>query len=68
MVELYLKNEKTGKRFKIVKLDKQTNKVTLRGQYADFVEVFDTERFKKLGYTLEKVGAPDGNQEQRLQT
>jgi hypothetical protein len=49
MVELYLKNEKTGKRFKIVKLDKQTNKVTLRGQYADFVEVFDTERFKKLG-------------------
>lgn len=58
-VELYLYNPKTKARFKVVKYDKATNKVTLRGQYAEFVEVFDRAKFIKRGYTLERKDVPD---------
>lgn len=53
-MKLYLKNVKTGKKYEIVSLDKDKNVVTLKGPNAEFTEPYDKERFKRLGYTLEK--------------
>jgi hypothetical protein len=53
-MKLYLKNEKTGKKYEIISLDKETNVVTLKGPNAEFTETFDKDRFKRLGYTLER--------------
>ena len=58
-MKLYLKNEATGKRYEIVKLDTETNKITLRGETAEFVEDYSKERMKKLGYVLAKVEDDD---------
>jgi hypothetical protein len=60
MTKLYFKNEKTGRKYEIIKLDKEKSQVTLRGDYAEFVEPYDKERFKKLGYTLVKEEETDG--------
>lgn len=57
MAKLYFRNEKTGKRYAIVSMDKDTNTVVLRGEHAEFTEKYDKERFKKLGYILEKEAA-----------
>lgn len=55
-VRLFLKNAQTGRRYEIVHLDKETNKVTLRGESgAEFVEDYSKTRMKDLGYTLEKM-------------
>lgn len=59
MIKLYFKNEKTGKKYEVVKLDKEKSEVTLKGEYAEFVEPYDKERFMKLGYTLVKEEEPD---------
>jgi hypothetical protein len=53
-MKLYLKNAKTGKKYEIVGVDRAKNLVTLRGTHAEFTETFDKDRFKRLGYTLEK--------------
>lgn len=55
MVKLYFRNVKTGKQYEIVRMDKEKNEVTLRGETAEFVEPYDKERFKELGYVLERV-------------
>ncbi len=65
MMKLYFKNEKTGKRYEILKLDKTkvvTNDgkpapggvVVLKGELAEFEEPYDKERFERVGYVLEK--------------
>lgn len=54
MTALYFKNVKTGKRYKVVRLDKDKNLVVLRGENAEFTEKFDKARFKKMGYVLEQ--------------
>lgn len=54
MTKLFFKNEKTGKRFEIINLDKAANQITLRGETTTFTEKYDKEWFKSLGYTLEK--------------
>lgn len=60
MIKVYFKNEKTGKKYEVVKLDKEKSEVTLRGEYAEFTEPYDKERFMKLGYVLVKEEQPDG--------
>lgn len=54
MVKLYFRNEQTGKRYQIVRMDKEAGEVVLQGEHAEFTEKYDKEKFKKLGYTLEK--------------
>jgi len=54
MVKLYFRNEQTGKRYKIVSMDKEAGEVVLQGEHAEFTEKYDKEKFKKLGYVLEK--------------
>lgn len=62
MIKVYFKNEKTGKKYEIVHLDKEKSQVKLKGEYAEFVEPYDKERFKKLGYVLVKEEIPDAVQ------
>lgn len=59
MTKVFFKNEKTGKKYEVVKLDKEKSEVTLRGEYAEFVEPYDKERFQKLGYVLVKEEQAD---------
>lgn len=54
MPDLYFRNTRTGLRYKVVRLDKSTNEIVLKGEYAEFTETYDKERFKKMGYILEK--------------
>lgn len=58
MPSLYFENEKTGKRYDVVRIikddDGKPNEVVLRGDLAEFTEPFDKERFTKMGYTLKK--------------
>ena len=53
MPEVALVNEKTGKKYKIVKFDKDAGTITLVGEHnVEFTERYDKELFVKLGYTL----------------
>lgn len=55
MPKLFFVNKETGRRYEIVKLDKEAGEVTLRGEMAVFTESYDKDKFKELGYTLERV-------------
>ena len=59
-MKLFLKNVHTGKRYEIVKLDKDAGKVTLRGETTEFVEDYSKERMIALGYKLERAEDDDG--------
>lgn len=61
MAELYFRNVHTNKRFKVVRMDKDKNEIVLKGEYSEFVEPYDKERFKSNGYVLEQ-GEADGRQ------
>lgn len=52
--KLYFRNVKTGKRFEVIKMDKEKNEVTLKGEYSTFVEPYDKQRFIDNGYVLEQ--------------
>lgn len=54
MTEVYFKNTTTGRRYKVVNIDKMKGEIRLRGEHAEFTEKYDKERFKKMGYVLEK--------------
>lgn len=54
MTTLYFRNVKTGKRFQVIKMDKENNEITLKGEYSTFVEPYDKQRFIDNGYVLEK--------------
>lgn len=54
MPELYFRNVKTGRRFKVIRIDKTTNEIVLKGEYSEFREPYDKDRFQRLGYVLEK--------------
>lgn len=62
MVELYFRNVHTNKRFKVVRMDKEKNEIVLKGEYSEFVEMYDKERFKSNGYVLEQ-GETHGGQD-----
>lgn len=49
---LFFVNTNTGKRYKVVHLDRDNGTITLQGETTQFVEPYDKERFKKLGYQL----------------
>lgn len=53
MAELYFRNIHTGKRYKVIRLDRRSGEIVLKGEYAEFTEPYDKERFKRLGYVLE---------------
>lgn len=55
MSEVYFENKKTGRKYKVVHLDKEKGEITLKGEYSTFVEPYDKERFKRLGYVLVKA-------------
>ena len=59
---LYFKHTKTGKRFRIVSLDQRTGKIVLEGENSRFVDQYDKERFKAMGYKLEREITEDGEQ------
>jgi hypothetical protein len=59
MTELYFKNVKTDRRYKVMRIDKEKGEITLKGEYSEFTEPYDKERFKRLGYVLEKVESED---------
>ena len=60
MSELYFRNIHTNKRFKVIKMDKDKNEIVLKGEYSEFVEPYDKERFKANGYVLEQGEANGG--------
>ncbi len=51
-MKLFFKNLATGKRYEVIKLDKRTGKVILRGELAQFELEFDPSLFERLGYEL----------------
>jgi hypothetical protein len=56
-VKMFLVNEKTGKKYQIVAVDPKTNEMTIRGEYHEWTEPLNKERFKKLGYSLKQEPA-----------
>ena len=62
MTKVYLKHEKTGKMFEVLGLNREEGTVQLKGEYATFVEPFDKDRFKMMGYSLVK-GEPEDAQQ-----
>lgn len=58
MASIYFRNEKTGARYRVIRRFKDADgkdQVELQGKLASFVEPYDKERFKQLGYKLEVV-------------
>lgn len=55
MTKNFFVNQRTGKRYEIVSFDQEAGTVTMRGEMAEFTEDFDKEKFKAMGYTLERV-------------
>ena len=53
-MNLYFRNVKTGKRFKVISMDNDKKEIVLQGEYSQFTEPYDKERFKANGYILEQ--------------
>ena len=55
MTKIYLKNDKTGARYEIVRMDKTKTppEVVLKGENSEveFTEPFDREKLKRMGYS-----------------
>ena len=58
-IKPFLINETTGRKFEVIALDKEKGEITLKGEYAQFTEPFDLERFARLGYKRTKIEVPD---------
>lgn len=54
MAKYFLVSSRTGKKYEIVKRDKEKGTVTLKGDIAAWDEQFDMEKFKSQGYKLVK--------------
>lgn len=53
MPELFFVNNKTGKKYKILKFDRDAGRVRLVGEHGvEFEEKYDKETFQRLGYEL----------------
>lgn len=61
-VTWYLQHTGTKRKFEIVKVDKASKTVTLKGEHSTFKEAWDPERFKSIGYELIKEGDDDAEQ------
>lgn len=54
MPEVAFVNQKTGKKYRVIKFDQEAGKVTLVGEHGvEFTEPYSKERFESLGYTLQ---------------
>lgn len=53
-MNVYFLNKHTGKKFKLISLDKTTNQMTLQGEYATFTVRYDKQWLQDTGYTLVK--------------
>ena len=58
MPKVFFENTKTKKRYELVGLSADRSTMTLKGEYAEFVEPYDKERLKQLGYKLVTVNDP----------
>lgn len=59
MADVFFKNTKTGKRYKVVGLDPEKGEITLQGEYATFTEKYDKAVFKRMGYVVEQGPTPE---------
>jgi hypothetical protein len=55
MTSLYFRHTKTNRRFKVLRHNKETNELTLKGSYSEFKVKFDKDWLKEMGYTVERV-------------
>jgi hypothetical protein len=60
---LYFENNKTGKKFRVVSIDKEQGTITLKGDHAEFTEAYDKDRFKSMGYQLKRKDEDDDDAE-----
>lgn len=64
-MKLYFKHTATGKMFEVIGLDKATNMIELRGDYAPFKLEYSKERFLEMGYERVKTDvAPEPEPEE----
>lgn len=54
MPKMYFRNVRTQTRYEVISLDRETGVIRLRGAYSIFKEHYTKERFKAMGYVLEK--------------
>lgn len=54
MAKYFLVHKQTGKKFQVIKQDKEAGTITLKGSHAAFTEEFNPAKFKKQGYELRK--------------
>ena len=54
MPSIYFRHTRTGKRFQVLKMDKEAGEVTLKGEISEFTEKYDKDKFVSMGYVLEK--------------
>lgn len=63
-IKPFFVNEKSGRAFEVISVDKERGKVTLKGEYSTFEEDYSKERMQELGYTLEKREVADELEEE----
>ena len=49
---VFFQHTKTGRRYRVVRIDRAANTVTLKGDLAEFQESYDKATFTRLGYEL----------------
>lgn len=59
MPKVFFENTKTGKRYELISIAADRSTVTLKGEYSQFTEPYDKERFKRLGYKLVTENSPE---------
>lgn len=52
MQALFLENKTTKRKFRVIKFDKEEGRIYLKGDYGEFDDEYDKERFKKMGYEM----------------
>jgi hypothetical protein len=58
-IKIFFKNQKTGKEFQVISINKDKTKITIKGEYATITEDYDPEKIKKLGYVMIKREVPE---------
>lgn len=50
MTKRVLRHEATGKEYEVIAVDQENKTVTLKGEFAEFNEPLDWDRFRAMGY------------------
>jgi hypothetical protein len=48
----FLVHDETGREFEVIKIDREANTITLKGEYSTFTDPFDKGALTGLGYRL----------------